>query len=138
VTVDKVVQAFDGAQLPKDFQLVFDLLAQSHTAMARYILLAAVGEADIDGDAKLDVDEVVNFKSMDFLDSVANVLLLTYPRQSASWLGYLTGQLGLDGTEGESESAAKALFNKALAAWLSALQGFISAPAFKQNPTACS
>ena len=32
------------------------------------------------GDAKLDVDKIVNFKSKDFLDSVKNVLLHIYPR----------------------------------------------------------
>ena len=34
----------------QDFQLVFDLLARSHTAMARYVLLATVEQADLDGE----------------------------------------------------------------------------------------
>jgi len=139
VRVEEVLEAFDRAHLPKDFQLVFDLLARSHTAMARYVLLATVEQADLDGNSRMSVDELVNFESKDFLDSVTNVLLHTHPRESTGrWLGYLTGQLGLDGTEGKSESDVKALFNKALAAWLSTLQGFISAPAFKQTPSTCS
>ena len=36
----------------QDFQLVFDLLARSYAAMARYILLATIEQADLDGDGK--------------------------------------------------------------------------------------
>ena len=77
VRVEEVLEAFDRAHLPKvglddnfdvyqidthhiddsiddecfqDFQLVFDLLASSHTAMARYVLLATVEQADLDGE----------------------------------------------------------------------------------------
>ena len=42
----------------QDFQLVFDLLARSHTAMARYILLATLEEADLDG-ITLKADDVM-------------------------------------------------------------------------------
>ena len=40
----------------QDFQLVFDLLARSHTAMARYVLLATVEQADLDGEHPDDGD----------------------------------------------------------------------------------
>ena len=81
--VEEVLEAFDRAHLPKvglddnfddyqidthhiddsiddecfqDFQLVFDLLASSHTAMARYVLLATVDQADLDGEHPDDGD----------------------------------------------------------------------------------
>ena len=33
----------------QDFQLVFDFLARSFSSMARYVLIATVEEADLDG-----------------------------------------------------------------------------------------
>ena len=35
--------------LLQDFQLVFDFLARSFSSMARYVLIATVEEADLDG-----------------------------------------------------------------------------------------
>ena len=64
----------------QDFQLALDLFLQPYTSLARYVTLAILQAADVDGDGGLGLEELSNFRSEVFFAETKKVISQIYSR----------------------------------------------------------
>ena len=63
-----------------DFSYKIMMFGSSYVGILVLVVLQPICVSYTIGDGGMDVEELANFKSKDLLDSVANVILQTYPR----------------------------------------------------------
>merc|ERR1712059_216286 len=73
VSLDEALHTFEETGLAKDYQLAVELVIRPKSALARFLALTVIDDADQDKDSELSLTEFLNFFSPCYIDKLRMV-----------------------------------------------------------------
>ena len=119
INLEEIIAALDQSNLPEDFQLRVKQIGQQYLTLAKYFVDGFIAKADTNEDAKVTLEEIIEFSDFSFIDSsIPVVLRMGKPNDSAiSYMGIIPY-----GWRDERD--------RAVVVWLATLNTFINSPAY--------
>ena len=129
IDIDEIIATLDECKLPKQYQLAVKLLGDYYLEMGDFILREFVAAADVDGDKKTTLAEIVGLKDTEVLFDILNVAM----RMGSPNYGTLAFIIGDRygpgyGSRWEHQQAVVEM-------WLNVLYDFVDNKTFQSAPT---
>ena len=121
INLEEIIAALDQSNLPEDFQLRVKQIGQQYLTLAKYFVDGFIAKADTNEDAKVTLEEIIEFSDFSFIDSsIPVVLRMGKPNDSAlSYMGIVPYGHGWRDER-----------DRAVVVWLATLNTFINSPAY--------